>query len=645
MMNHPPIKGRFESHETFWGIYEWPHPRYNRFKICETLEKKADEFSCMSAALSNLSQVREVALSIDSGLGWLCGPDISDRAKIFEEKPKIFGSSTTKPNAKAIENQQTWSSILESFVSEAEKYEEEKNGGMPNDHGFYEVEILDDQWFGRGPIRHAKWFPIDAFNRNYPLVFQGVNLLKGDGTFNSLTGTPQDQYYMFPINIRHLTSMNKNPLTNPFASATLKPNSLTPAQREWLLETEWAQRAFLSSFCMALSDNFITFCNVRSLTIAKISSRFLTTVRRDDIWNALPQLETLTINVSPDWRNIIKGPTGEVVAPQIHPSTAATQFYELLASHISKARSIKKLHIGYVGGGEHQTGIFGRNDSVLPAPLSNFSSPRLVLGEFSVLVLPYVEHMTFSNCWFTPPMLKTFVAQMGIAEMRSLKLDSVSLTANPEYPPTMEANTTEDGIYNRPQGLPRYTDAKVGNFFQQFNPAGMESGAGWLTNPKRVGSWANVLDAITPGPTFDLIRYAFQYRDTPPVPKCSPLERIELASCGHVCLLNHREFTQLALPSVSCDIPAPLRKRAMDLMYVMMHCQDDQLLGRIITGIQVAEEEAISKGFQMAFGWEDETKAMENSEDGQPKGGSGRFTGTLEQLTYSEDQLDRLRLP
>ena len=45
----------------------------------------------MTMAFSHLTNLNEFALEVDSGLGWLQGPDSSDRVHILKEKAKIFG--------------------------------------------------------------------------------------------------------------------------------------------------------------------------------------------------------------------------------------------------------------------------------------------------------------------------------------------------------------------------------------------------------------------------------------------------------------------------------------------------------------------------------------------------------------------------
>ena len=646
----PPAKGKFEFFSEFWGKYRWPHPYYSRFDFCAGLEKKADEFRCMSAALSNLQGVRELGVSIDSGLGYLCGPDISDHAQLFQEKPKIFGVSETQMGSKLLERQRVWNGIVRSlgpaaatnYIIQGDCILVNQTPLMPNEYGYFEVHLqypLDPRsrlWGAGLPrIRSPRVTFVDANRRrpaDRPLIFQGVNLANNPDTGGTTEGFPNGD-----VNFHDHTSVHGRE-KSPFHTAALVPNNLTPAQKEWLLETEWAQRAFLSSYCMALTDNSHTFQHVQSFTVARLSSRYLSALQREDFWRALPNLNTLAINVSADWRNILKSDSGVVEAPDIRPSGAATQFHMLLATCIAVVSGIKTLSLGYYGGGEQQVGMFGRNRHILPAPLADFSDHHTATSfGANILALPHIEHLTLSNCWITPPALKKFVSQMRAARLRTLTLDSVSLTAHSGAMDNMEPNPLENGVLRFPDGPPRrFGDPAVGNLFQQRGsaPDPRSDGTGWMVEPRRIGSWGNVIDAITPGPTVELLRYAYQHiHEVPRMRDSGPLERINLVSCGYVKLVNMKDFNQAILGEVSNNPPHCLRKRALDLMPIMMHRNDDPLLGQIIPMLQDHELEVLQTAFPMEMSWSRMTD-WDNREDGQPTSGSGRFSGYLKKLVF-----------
>lgn len=635
----PPVKGRFKIFDAFFGSYKWPHPDYRRFELLCGLEKKADEHRYMSTALSNLQGVQVLGLCIDNGLGWLSGPDISDRAQVFKQKTTIFGARQSEMEAKLREGDEMWEGIVRSLRPEdGSNYRAEGeticHGELPmtqNEHGFYQAIVYPR----RSNPRVEFFYRPDTTGR--PFVFQGVNITSAQPA----TLAPP------PIDLLDLSQGNKE---TPFTNAPIVPNKLTVPQKEWLMETEWAQRAFLSSYCMALTDNSFTFRHVHTLSIAKISSKHLGALERDDFWMALPQLTKLVMNVAADFRAISKDDSGEVVADDIDPSKATIQFFRLLNTYISKVKSIDTMILGYCGGGERQTGIYGRNKHVLPAPLADYTNNNVFDRSFKrLLSLPYVRHLTLTNCWIAPPILKTFVSVTSHAKLRSLTLDSVSLSAHSGDPDATQPDPLQNGVYASPVGHPlRFvSDPHLGNFFVQrdsyADPANADPVSGsldsWVRTASRVGSWADVIDSISPGPTLDLVRYAFRYlEDPPPRLKAVSLEAINFISCGYVRLVNQPadSFDQSCLPEVTNSPPQCLRKRARDLMPVMMHRKTDYLLGQIVPVLPDLDDSVLWTGFPMTIGWPDE-EGLDALEDGQPMGGDARFTGKVERLQFDED--------
>ena len=579
---------------TYWGHFVWPHPEYARYDSCATLEKKADEFRCMSSALSNLTGLQELGLCIDNGLGWLAGPDVSDRARLFQQKPEIFGPREAEAEDRFKSIHEAWDNAVNWLSSQL------------------------------GPTVPAT----SNLSADRPLLFWGVNL-----------SNSHDAYAPCPFNQQQIMRRNQNRSTSrmdPFTTVSVVPNELTIAQKEWLLEIEWAQRAFLSSYCMALVDNSHTFKNVHSLNIAKLSSKHLADLQREDIWQALPALHSLTFIVVPDFRTIHKNGSGIVQATDIKPSTAATAFFTLLQGFIAKIQSMKIMKIGYSGGGEHQTGIFGRNNFVLPAPLADFSKVQAFAPDYQdVLALPHVESLTLTNCWIAPTTLKTFANVMVRGELRSLTLDSISLTTHHSSIDTTDleiSNATQRGTL---RGMDSYLPP---SFYSQrvvlSDPFIHSTTSLWIERPVRVGSWSNIIDTISPGPTLDLVRYAYHYQDEAPERRTrGALEVINFLSCGYVRLPHHFALDQTSLTHTPNTLPRCLCRRAFELAPIMMHRGDDELLGQIAPcDLDEMEAGALKTGFPMTMGWGDDETKYDNLEDGQPEGGSGRFSGRVEKL-------------
>lgn len=628
----------------------------------------------MSIALSNLKKVKDLGLSIDSGLGWLVGPDISDRAELFKDKPQVFGQPLI-PNSKHEVHKRTWANVVNS-LTDLHSY-----GTIPsqtmvapgsriltrNMYGFYEIHLYhpyargfdtptgwEKGYFDSMSSMRLRFAGMPGFVRtsltSHPLVFGGTEL--SSTSHSSALATLATA----AVNLRDLPSaLNSN---TSFSYARLKPNNLATAQKELLLETEWAQRAFLSSYCMSLTDNTEAFQHVRTLTIAKLSSRYLGSLQRDDFWRALPQLNELVFYVSPDFRDIQKTDTGVVEAVDLNPSEAAAAFRTLLLKCVVKNWSIKTMTLGYFGGGERQTGIFGRNKHILPAPLTD-CGPRVSHGANAaavgtneivkqdpedILALPHVEHLTLTNCWIAPSTLKDFVTELRAPRMQTLTLDSVSLTAHSGFVMDTDEPDPMDqaGFFRLPEGPPRLFDPIVGNLHEQRGNAPHPYSVGqgcWNVNGGRIGSWRNVIDTITPGPTIDLLRWVYQHTaDIPQARQVGDLQRINFKSCGYVRLnnLHNQGFDQSGLDETVNSPPAALQQRALGLMPIMMIREHDKLLGQIVPNIPAEEQEVFRSAFPMTLGWADRETATHVLEDGQPIGGTGRFSGRVEKLLYPD---------
>ncbi len=619
---HPPPKQTAEIISSYWGDYIWPIIPYSRYQVIEELEKKADEARCMTIALSKLTEVYELGLSVDSGLGWLAGPDISDRAKLFKAKPKVFGTKYLAPDTKVVERQQKWDSIV------------------------YRLRDALDQSYSRGSGRQVFLVPgEDPLNQTELLPIFGVE-----------AAAPAQHVEPTP---RLVLPNEKSPearSTGILFSTALLPSDLTTAQMEWLMETEWAQRAFLASYCLALIDNSATFQHVRTLTISRLSSRYLVVLERQDIWAALPALDTLTVLVSADWRTVEKSAEGFITTPQLHPSFATIQFRGFLSACVMNNKNITTLRVGWVGGGEHAPGMCARNKHVLPAPVMDLGELKDGMAyDFPILIMLYIHNLTFENCWFTPIALKELISKMKFTALQTLTLDSVSLTADPRStdvdPPSRADLILQTSVW--PIGphyavlYPNNTVACYGdggfsvpkNPYQRGllvkcnNPPDPNSTA-YLARKPRQGSWGDVIEATTPGETLAYKKYLNAIKDAldgPPARnRPGSLTTITFASCGYVRLVNidERDFNQDAVGPTMTGPPPCLQKRFEELSRVMMSNSADAYLGQVVPSLVKHEQEILQNGFGMRLGWEGEIK-WENLEDGQPEGGRGRFSGVV----------------
>lgn len=558
----------------------------------------------MTSALSNLKHVLELALSVDGGLGWITGPDLSDRAKIFGHKPEVFGSRFEHSTAETRSRYQTWSALTAHVHPNV----------VRADPGLISLRTRSSRTF----------FP--------PLIFSGLDL---ESMIASTVGG---------------ASITTN---------TLIPNRLTSAQQEWLLETYWAQDAFLTSWFMAVVDNSDLFSNVHTLTISCLSSRYLKTLKRKDIWMTLKTLSSLTIMVSPDWRDVVKPNDRPVETPFIHPSFAANHFFDFLEQSIGNVEKLATLKIGYVGGGERAQGLFARNKHVLPAPIVLFDRSRMTVDRVTKsLTLPHVKHLTLSNCWVTPDTITLFIDKMQKMNLHTLVLDSVSLTAQPGIdrsnftpadpilrevptPPVasamaamMAANPILAGASPVVQ-LQMIQDIQESQGESSFDPF-PETLRDWIGVTYRKGSWPEVINNITPGKTLDQMRFKYGFTSDEPSPRSArSLRDIDFISCGYIRFPDMTNFLQDVLGSVEINTVECLQTRVFELERVMMGT-NDQYLGQIVPSMDYNEMMLLETSFGMTNGWGNDVAKWETREDGQPMGGSGRFSGSLKETVNGE---------
>ena len=775
------------------------------------LEKTADKTGDMTQALSYLSNMTELSLSLDGGLGWINGPDISDRAQIFSHKSKVYGVQNSVLDRAALGRLWRWGKISGSIKPLLSKLIEDKSIDQLSLAKYVELlsetEVLHDQaleFIGRymkgNPVGHLKrllkvgrsgrsvqqlindhvrtvlcnegivtqtdyttvtslhgiedllrrkktetrgnpcpqglgaspncdsrfWEKVrkrpspmilrsDALraikaggcrlashlvnggpepyafpDRNNPLqdvstsgdqlmdamdvsdeypqefssevdnkavgrVVQTVlrdqamrgeieddwsNVLASNLTKDGVDSSGVEGPLMIfnGVNVDSLPditpTVNAHGPLKMKSAAPVQPRFLTTAQTEWLLETEWAQRAFLSSYVLGIVDNKPTFTNVTTLNFSKLSSRYLSLLDRPDLWEALKNLHTVTLMISPDWRDVKQRHPGLVETTPVAPSSAVDSLFNVLQHHVSPQETIKTLVVGYIGGGEHATGMFARNQHVLPAPIVDSSRhPKL-------LTLPYIRHLTFINCWFAPPALTAFMNEIKKEELGSVKFSSASLVVTTESASAFGTaenaalqvqSTWQDGLGF---GVPRFRPGEshvpvpgatnATEFWPQF---------GWLKSRIRKDTWGSFINQFTPGCNLAEQRFAHKPSEDgspPPQRNISSVVRLEFESCGYV-MLPHQHADMLSVPGTTYDEPksAYLIDRRNALYYIMMKSKD-RFLGSICPQIWNDDEDVLTTAFHMRFGWGKDPKRFLNREDGQPEGGSGRFSGVIQ---------------
>jgi hypothetical protein len=488
------------------------------------------------------------------------------------------------------------------------------------------------------------------------------------------------------VRLNHL-----NRTTKAKVDYSLKPNDLSNAQKEMLLELEWAQAAFIQSYAIAIIDNHLSFTNVESITIARVPSRHLANLCRQDFWDSLPQLKKFSLAVIPDWRHVVKESAAFVQDIRIAPSLSIPGAYEMLR-HVSDRKNIQHLHFEWLCGGEYAPGLFSRNQHILAAPVVSKSMDMVNRAQTHlVLTLPHVVHLSLKNCWISPHIMTRFLSSLRKSDLQTITFDSVSLTAHivPGAAPNAlnqagaaqvvqiaagQAAAAQNvaGQGQAVQGLVAQAHAvhAAGNAVNlqaalnnamnpqnnlalphnnlfgppQNNPWGNgldPDDSSWL-DPPRVGSWANIIDTLTPGQTLEGIRYDRGIPGAEPaLREPTKLSKIEFKSCGYVQL--PLDFNQVVLEyhQGANQQNAAAAKRASDLESYMMKPLDSTL-GTIINHFPVGEKTTLENAWNISFGnW-----ALYRPElyadcllDGISNPGRGRFDGLIEatRLTSSND--------
>ncbi|KAK5138526.1 hypothetical protein LTR08_000114 [Meristemomyces frigidus] len=690
-----PAKKELDHVESYHGSYTWPPSHYTRFANLAGLEHTADDTSRMKSAFENLSSVQELGLSIDSGLGWLSGLDKSVRAHVFERPSQIFGGSHNVPDCHAQSTSRFWDAISAAQASNLHGH-----NAKEITLGYHELDKKPDSLGGLEGTAYSDtklWSTVES-KQALP---RGVADLKDSQRFGVVFTTPAqiDGSMVFEVH----------------------PCDIRKEQKEWLLETEWAQRAFLESYMLAIVDNPSVFGKVTTLKIAKLSSGLLPMISREHFWDALPSLRDVTLHVSPDWRSVAKDDAGIAEMARKDPSEAVWLFHTLLEERLSTNDTIKRLNIGWVGGGEHADGLFARNTSILPAPICRLDHTTANNDSYG-MVFSHLEHLTLTNCWITPPALEGIVKSHAGQCLVKLTLDSVSLTAHPGAPlggqqaqqmnqmnqmnqvlgnaamqmpqnfGALQMQPVAGGLGHAPalvqwqhqplgpppaqlthwqqppmavfagghqmpqynlanwpalapyagfQPAPAFPQAAPAAQVPQFpavqgipmNTAAQETHAHW-TDGHREGSWPEMLNALSPGPTYiDYLQPPAPWDEQPPPRPTTELKTIEFKSCGYAKLLRHAPFDQHALDAdwqQGAQGPSQwFRTRHASLKPSMLETRD-RYLAQIVQNMPWRELNALQLAWGLTTGWADRERAEDVEWDGLLPGGTGRFSGVVQ---------------
>lgn len=449
---YPPIKPSQQAVPSFWGMYRWPHPTYHRYTDLEGLEQTGDETEAMKDALNCLVRVTNLGLCCDAGLGFLNGPDNIARSATIRQP--VFATQNWRRAPQELERQG------QSIVNMP---------GLPGQAQSLKKPVFDNPISFKHSVLHK--MATDAGYTGSDIDEAIRLVLETESTSLSLIDFDERSlnYDRRPIgSSRMLSDFRILPEFEPsvdVASHPLIPSSLTRAQKEMLLELEWAHRAMIQSYVIALIDNASLdgFQHLTTLTIAKIPSCHVHILYRHELWENLTNLSNLHLGVIADWRRVTKPIPGCIEDTHVSPVEAVSKVFHLLDTYVGAARNIESLHFEWICGGEFAPGTFQRNHYILPAPF--FQSPELmalpespVARENELLSLPFVKHLSLKNCWSSPHVFLETIRHMAVSSLEKLELESVSLSG----PPT----TVNQAPLHQPIGAQVGHAANLLNLFQ-----------------------------------------------------------------------------------------------------------------------------------------------------------------------------------
>lgn len=429
---YPPLKINQEILTAPWGLYRWPIMSYQRYTEVEGLEKLANETGSMGQAFEYLKSVNEIGISCDPGLGWLHGPDTNPfggRTQPPVFRPIAYGGLDTSNAANDVTGEKLppGLSALKQMACNA--------GYHALDWPRVILRLLEDE----GRVGVVQW--IERILPTGRLTRERIPYLKVDSSTSDDDIIRQIRYA-----INCSDDFNSNPDDNGALSRSLAlvPCHLSKPQSEMLLELEWAHRALMQSFRLAVMDNKDSFQNLKVLNIARCPSSRVITWCDDAFWETMTSIHTFRLGVIPDWREIRKNPNGAIDQRRVPPSDACQIVFRLFQFYVAEQKNVKDVSFEWVCGGEFATGKSQRDRYILPAPILADKRNMVNVAHFyepdDIVNLPYVTKLSLKNCWFSPHVFTFFFEHMALEALEEVVLESVSLTG----PPTLEI---EPSIY------------------------------------------------------------------------------------------------------------------------------------------------------------------------------------------------------
>ncbi|OPB45040.1 hypothetical protein A0O28_0091780 [Trichoderma guizhouense] len=484
-----------------------------------------------------------------------------------------------------------------------------------------------------------------------------------------------------------LAEREREQVSDPNTRQPLIPTNLTRAQKELLLELEWAHRAMIQSYVISIIDNAGDGCfrNLTNVTIAKIPSAHIHILCREELWESLPCVKNVSIAVIADWRKISKPSPGVVADTHMSPVEAVPKAYKLLNDFIGRRDTIENVHFEWICGGEFARGPYQRGQYILPAPFVEsadmMSAPDGAKDTDKLLAMPFVKHFSLKNCWVSPHVLMQTIRRMALRSLDKLEFESVSLSGPPVYPlqpgnvpqPALDDGGIPPALF---QGLVGPMAAGPVAQPPMFPPVAMpmqmllpdEQQPERLAMPD-LFTWSGFCEHFSPGIK---MRYLPRFRESVDVDgdatirpeelslphpnkdsflPCADqlngdeaqynLSSISFKSCGYVFIDLRTLEIRALLPPEGQAAHAFANSLRHDMFHSMQYCKD-KLLGRILPYMLTSEAKTLEQIFLMDHGWSKVYPSHVCDDaiaDGFEAPGLGRFSGKLARVDDNQVEM------
>ncbi|KAH6669152.1 F-box domain-containing protein [Plectosphaerella plurivora] len=686
---NPPIKSTQQIVPAFWGLYRWPKPLYTRYEELEEIEDTADELASMKTALRCLTKVSELGLCCDPGLGYLTGPE---RNPLFNPGHTPVFRSWNKDHRMDEDPQpgRDWHHI--------DRLDRSGEPLKPPKFQFIESMAHRSGFLPSEAIEAAKLLLRSENVSMEELEIDDLNLNNSEFTWSmapnavaapvaaSAAAPGAAGPAAAPDDAPEAAAADPAPAITPaYLRFRLLPNRLTGPQKEMLLEMEWAHRALIQSYVLAITDlareNHFGF--LTTLNIAKIPSTHLTMFKSTGFWDSLKSLSRVSFAVIPEWRTITKNANNAIESLPRSPVPSANEVFALLKEYVGVRPNITYLHFEWLCGGEFAPGSNQRDRFVLPVPFCTFAKmvdPETAKESEHILDLPYIQNLSLKNCYASPHVFMQVIRSMALASLDNLELVSVSLTGPPRKAGKNDFSRLTALLFGHPPlgalnlGLP------LGAFGNHVPVAGLAApnfnphmtpeeqvlhmisdsqravnnpivlDARWRT--PRLFSWSGFIEHFTSGKRVqDALAadgidvsatfYGDKHTSFLPPPSISKeregqkykLRTISFLSCGYVSV-KAPNIDTVAVSSLHDltrrDSIRPESLRDRDLA-MFLQGTSDGLAGYIIPDLEAVDCRILEGFHHMTLGWKDvvPTRVIASASADDALGGESRFSGVL----------------